>query len=326
MPETPHTHHAPVWDPERFARVLREEEPRLVAYARSHAGHGWRAEDLVADAAFRVWRRLAVGQEVADLAAELSSSVRNLVASFAMTANGRSGSEYGPPVARTGQLVEVLRGMPERQVKAVWLVEVEGLPLTTVGRRLGTHRNAAAVLLHRARETMRQAFLSAQPGGPSAQACGEHWRRMPAHVRGADTREVAGQLREHTQSCGDCQRRLARLVAVDGGLPALVGPALVTLFVHGQAAYLTHLAVAGARGASTPSPESVTTGDGGSVTPFRFVRRLADRAFGSSTTAIVGVALASAVATTGTLGAAAGDERQWLSESGGPTASGAVRP
>lgn len=321
MPETPHTHHAPVWDPERFAHVLREEEPCLVAYARSHAGHGWRAEDLVADAAFRVWRRLVVGQEVTDLAAELSSSVRNLVASFAMTATGRSGCE--PRVAQVGQLAKVLRGMPERQVKAVWLVEVEGLPLATVGRRLGTHRNAAAVLLHRARETMRQAFLSAQPGGPSVQECGEHWRRMPAHVRGVDAREAAGQLREHAQGCSDCQHRLAQLVAVDGRLPALTGPALVTLFVHGQAAHLAHLAGVGARGASTPTPEPVTTRDGGRVTPFRFVRRLADRAFGPSTTAIVGISLVSAVATTGAFGAGAGDERQQPSEPGG---SDAVRP
>lgn len=305
MPETPRTHSAPAWDPERFARVFREEEPRLVAYARSRAGHGWLAEDLVADAAFRVWRRFAVGQEIADLAAELSGTVRNLVAGLAMTAAGQSGSGHGQRGAQIGQLAKVLRDMPDRQVKAVWLVEVEGLPLATVGRRLGTHRNAAAVLLHRARENMRQAFLRAQPGGPLVESCAEHWGRMPAHVRGVDPCEVAGRIREHTRSCGDCRYRLAQLVAVDGRLPALVGPALVTLFAHGQAVHLAHLAGAGAGegpgDGSAGSAGAATAADAGSVTPFRFVRRLADRAFGPPTTTIVGVALASAVAT-GSLG------------------------
>jgi DNA-directed RNA polymerase specialized sigma24 family protein len=44
-----------------YTRVHEEEQPRLVAYARSLTGNPWVAEDLVAEAHFRVWRRLPRG-------------------------------------------------------------------------------------------------------------------------------------------------------------------------------------------------------------------------------------------------------------------------
>ncbi|MBU7598483.1 sigma-70 family RNA polymerase sigma factor [Streptomyces sp. P38-E01] len=274
-------------DAERFARVYREEEPRLVAYARSRSGHGWSAEDLVADAAFRVWRQVVAGREhVDDIAAELGAGVRNLVASLALTAAaGAAATGPGTRTAQVGLLAKVLREMPERQVKAVWLTEVERLPLAAAGSRLGTHRNAAAVLMHRARENMRQAFLRAQPGDAPDGECGRHRARMPAHIRGVDTVDAAQELRAHLEDCGGCRSRLSRLVALDGRLAALVGPALVTLFAHGQA---PHLAALAGTGSTAAAPDRAP--DGGSVTPFRLVRRLADRAFGPHT-ALVGVAL-----------------------------------
>ncbi|MCK1796821.1 sigma-70 family RNA polymerase sigma factor [Streptomyces sp. XM4193] len=288
-------------DAERFARVYREEEPRLVAYARSRSGHGWSAEDLVADAAFRVWRKVVAGREhVDDIASELAAGVRNLVAGLALTAvAGPAGLGPGTRTAQVGLLAKVLREMPERQVKAVWLIEVEGLPLAAAGSRLGTHRNAAAVLMHRARENMRQAFLRAQPDDAPDGACGRHRAHMPAHIRGTDTVEAARELRDHIEDCGGCRSRLARLVALDGRLAALVGPALVTLFAHGQAPHLAALAGTGST-AAVPEPAAP---DGGSVTPFRLVRRLADRAFGPHT-ALVGVALVASASFAGP-----GDER-----------------
>lgn len=43
-----------------YARIYEEQQPRLVAYARSLTHNTWVAEDLVAEAHFRVWRRLSM--------------------------------------------------------------------------------------------------------------------------------------------------------------------------------------------------------------------------------------------------------------------------
>lgn len=54
-----------------YARVYEEQQPRLVAYARSLTRNAWTAEDLVAEAHFRVWRRLSAGHEIDNVPAYL---------------------------------------------------------------------------------------------------------------------------------------------------------------------------------------------------------------------------------------------------------------
>jgi hypothetical protein len=76
------------------------------------------------------------------------------------------------------------------------------LPARVLGRlphcpQIGTRRGATAVLLHRAREGMRQAFLGAHPGTPGDPACAAHWDRMPACIREAATPKQSAQLLAH---------------------------------------------------------------------------------------------------------------------------------
>jgi len=61
-----------------YARIYEEQQPRLVAYARSLTRNAWTAEDLVAEAHFRVWRRLAAGHEIDNVPAYLMTTVRHL--------------------------------------------------------------------------------------------------------------------------------------------------------------------------------------------------------------------------------------------------------
>ncbi|MFF8644157.1 sigma factor [Streptomyces sp. NPDC015345] len=44
-----------------YTRIFEEQRSRLVAYARSLTGDAWVADDLVAEARFRMWRRLSAG-------------------------------------------------------------------------------------------------------------------------------------------------------------------------------------------------------------------------------------------------------------------------
>ena len=245
-----------------YARVYEEQQPRLVAYARSLTRDAHTAEDLVAEAHFRVWRRLAQGHEIENVPAYLMTTVRHLAAAAGTavreTPRDPHGDEQaqvpaqgGDPAERVSSVdlvVRVLEQLPERWVKALWLAEAEGQPLAAIGPQLGTKEGATAVLLHRAREGMRQAFLRAQTGAPDDPACQVHWARMPAYVRGAASARQSERLLGHVDGCDDCRARLAALMSANDRLPALIGPALLVLAMGGTGKFLLALATTGSAG------------------------------------------------------------------------------
>ena len=249
-----------------YARIYEEQQPRLVAYARSLTRNAWTAEDLVAEAHFRVWRRLAAGHEIDNVPAYLMTTVRHLAiaagSAVRETPRDPHGEERvetdGHPhaddpaeqVSSVDLVVRVLGQLPERWVKALWLAEAEGQPLAAIGPQLGTKEGATAVLLHRAREGMRQAFLRTQTGAPDDPACQVHWARMPGYVRGAATAKQSERLLGHVDACDDCRARLAALMSANDRLPALVGPALLVLAVGGAGKFLLAF-TAGSAGAAT---------------------------------------------------------------------------
>ncbi|MDW4911297.1 sigma-70 family RNA polymerase sigma factor [Streptomyces sp. ADMS] len=264
-----------------YARIYEEQQPRLVAYARSLTKSSWAAEDLVAEAHFRVWRRLSAGHEIDNVPAYLMTTVRHLAATVGsssaretpqdpqdrperVVAQGRHVDDPAEQVSSVDLLVRVLGQLPDRWVKALWLAEAEGQPLAAIGPQIGTgiKEGATAVLLHRAREGMRQAFLREQPGVPNSTACEPYWVRMPAYVRGTATRRQSDQLLAHADTCDDCRHRLALLMRTNDRLPALVGPALLVLLVGGTGKYLLSFA-AGSAGASTAV--TAVAGHGGGV-------------------------------------------------------------
>ncbi|WP_268828178.1 sigma-70 family RNA polymerase sigma factor [Streptomyces sp. GQFP] len=270
-----------------YARIYEEQQPRLVAYARSLTKSSWAAEDLVAEAHFRVWRRLSAGHEIDNVPAYLMTTVRHLAATVGsnsaretpqdpqdgperlerserVVSQGRHVDDPAEQVSSVDLLVRVLGQLPDRWVKALWLAEAEGQPLAAIGPQIGTgiKEGATAVLLHRAREGMRQAFLREQPGVPNSTACEPYWVRMPAYVRGTATRRQSDQLLAHADTCDDCRHRLALLMRTNDRLPALVGPALLVLVVGGTGKYLLSFA-AGSVGASTAL--GAVAGQGGGV-------------------------------------------------------------
>ncbi|WP_244362527.1 sigma factor [Streptomyces aquilus] len=261
-----------------YTRVYEQEQQRLIAYAHSLTRDPWVTEDLVAEAHFRVWRRLAAGHEVDNVPAYLMTTVRHLAATVGSTAaretpqdpwaaEGIQGAAVGDdPAERVSSvdlLSRVLGQLPRRWVKALWLAEAEDVPLEDIGRRIGTRQGATAVLLHRAREGMRQAFLRAHPGTPADPGCQAHWDRMPAHVREASTPRRSEQLLAHLDDCADCRARLAVLMRANDRLPALVGPALVIFVLGGSGTFLLPSAAGSAgAGAATASGSGAHGGDG----------------------------------------------------------------
>ncbi|WP_329598408.1 sigma-70 family RNA polymerase sigma factor [Streptomyces pseudovenezuelae] len=264
-----------------YVRIYEQEQPRLVAYARSLTRNTWAAEDLVAEAHFRVWRRLSAGHEIDNVPAYLMTTVRHLASSVASSATHEtprdpqlpqvpeqaSAGQMADPaeqVSATDLLVRVLGELPERWVRALWLADAEGQPLETVGRQIGAKQGATAVLLHRAREGMRQAFLRSQTEAPEDPACEVHWVRMPAYVRGNATPRQSERLLAHVDACDGCRGRLAVLIRANHRLPALVGPALLVLAVGGGGKFLASLTAgsAGAGGAAGAAGAASATGQG----------------------------------------------------------------
>ncbi|MGW7418182.1 sigma factor, partial [Streptomyces sp. NPDC054863] len=263
-----------------YAQIYEEQQPQLVAYARSLTGNPWLAEDLVAEAHFRVWRRLSAGHSIDNVPAYLTTTVRNLAATVGRNTRetpqdpqdaqgpwgagsvAATGADHDPGtrIASVDLLARVLGQLPERWVKALWLAEAEGQPLEAVARGVGTGRGATAVLLHRAREGMRQAFLRAHPGTPNDPACDAYWERIPAHVRGVDSERQSDKLQRHLDDCADCRDRLAVLMQANTRLPALVGPALLIFVLGGAAKFL--VPAAGGAAAASASTSAVVGGPG----------------------------------------------------------------
>ncbi|MFG2823566.1 sigma-70 family RNA polymerase sigma factor [Kitasatospora sp. NPDC048365] len=217
-----------------YTAVYQQHHRGLLRYARTLTGDRHLAEDLVAEAHLRVWQRIAAGHRIDDPRAYLATTVRNLatvpreaVDPFPAEPGPAPGADPADRVAEVARLRDLLGRLPERWAQVLWLAEVEDLSLEEVGARLGLRRNAAGVLLHRAREGLRTAYLGDYPGTPADPECAAYWAVIPPHVRGAAPARRARLLTGHVRECTDCADRLDRLRRVNRRLTGLIGPAVL---------------------------------------------------------------------------------------------------
>ena len=252
----------PAWVDDEYSALYREHNARLVAYARSLTGNQAVAEDLAAEAHFRVWRRIRAGHAIDNPSAYLTTTVRNLAAGL-----GRAQREVARDVAELPEDLErativaadpeqrashvdlisrLLRELPERWAKALWYAEVEDLPMDAVGERIGASAGTTAVVLTRARERLRQAFLQSQPGMPANEECEQYWKQMPTIVRATASARRTKTVLEHCDGCEDCRTRMVALTEANTRLPLLLGPALFGIVLGGGAWFLPAVATAGA--------------------------------------------------------------------------------
>ncbi|GAA4850953.1 hypothetical protein GCM10023235_29980 [Kitasatospora terrestris] len=169
-----------------YTAVYQQHHRGLLRYARTLTGDRHLAEDLVAEAHLRVWQRIAAGHRIDDPRAYLATTVRNLATAPREAADplpaapgSAPGADPADRVAEVARLRDLLGRLPERWAQVLWPAEVEDLPLEEVGARLGLRRNAAGVLLHRAREGLRTAYLGDYPGAPADPECAAYWAVIP---------------------------------------------------------------------------------------------------------------------------------------------------
>ncbi|MDT0310650.1 sigma-70 family RNA polymerase sigma factor, partial [Streptomyces sp. DSM 44917] len=108
--------------------------------------------------------------------------------------------------AEESMAVRAFRSLPERWQTVLWHTTVEEASPRDVAPLLGLTPNATAVLAHRAREGLRQAFLQEHVSRTLTEdgACARYADRLGAYARGGLRSRAERGLRKHLEECARC--------------------------------------------------------------------------------------------------------------------------
>jgi RNA polymerase sigma factor (sigma-70 family) len=255
-----------------FAELFSRHARAVRGYALRHAANPAEAEDIAAEAFFRVLQAVRHGAGPADnVRGYLLTVVRRLAAEWRTrqrdvpTADEEL-SRWVPPGgdqtagrAEAHLIATAFTSLPQRWRTVLWHVDVQGQRPAVVARQFGLSPNATAALARRAREGLRAAYLQAHVSpAAGANGCRSVVDRLGAYtagnLRAAESRRIA----THLAGCPDCRALHDELVDVCVGLRRhavmLVPPALGGLGLFARRLFAGHvgpttgkLAAAGAR-------------------------------------------------------------------------------
>lgn len=274
---------------EAYALLYRRHAAAVRGYARTCCRDVHTAEDLTNEvfaATLQAVRRGA-GPDTA-VRAYLLTTVRRVAAAwartarrerlvedfavFAVSAAGASVDPEDTPVdpgadvramqqAETSLAVQAFRSLPERWQTVLWHTTVEEESPSQVAPLLGLSPNATAVLAHRAREGLRQAYLQAHVSASltSAGSCAQYADRLGAFARGGLRTRAERGLRKHLAECARCRTAALELADVNARLRAVLPVALVGWFTAGASVKAVAGLAAGA-GAAAGTGAAVSGG------------------------------------------------------------------
>ncbi|MFD3457707.1 sigma-70 family RNA polymerase sigma factor [Streptomyces sp. NPDC058691] len=151
-------------------------------------------------------------------------------------------------VAERSLAMQAFRTLPERWQAVLWHTAVEEESPSQVAPLLGLTANATAVLAHRAREGLRQAYLQAHVSASltAEGSCAQYADRLGAHARGGLRMRADRELRKHLEECAKCRLAAAELADVNAALKGLLPVAVIGWFAASYAAKAAGVAAAGA--------------------------------------------------------------------------------
>jgi RNA polymerase sigma factor (sigma-70 family) len=126
--------------------------------------------------------------------------------------------------------------LPERWQMVLWHTEVEQQKPADIAPLLGMSANSVSALAYRAREGLRQAFLSQHATDPDDVDCAWTRDHLGAYVRGGLSRRDATRVDDHLAACRACAAVYLELTEVNSGLAGLLAPLLLG---SAGASYLT---------------------------------------------------------------------------------------
>uniref|UniRef100_UPI0030F4A2E0 sigma-70 family RNA polymerase sigma factor n=1 Tax=Streptomyces sp. GSL17-111 TaxID=3121596 RepID=UPI0030F4A2E0 len=281
-----------------YDEVYRRHADAVRRYARSCCRDVDTADDLTNEVFARTLQavRRGKGPRTA-LRAYLLASVRHAAAAWARTtrreqlvedfaafavaaAGGRGAAAdetlaFGAEVqamheAEHSMVVQAFRTLPERWQTVLWHTTVEESPPSEVAPLLGLSANATAVLAHRAREGLKQAYLQAHVSRSlTADAeCARYAERIGAYTRGGLRTRAERGLRRHLEECARCRTAALEVGDVNTRLRALLPVAVIGWFAATYAVKAAAGALGGAgavAGAGSAAAAGGVAGSGGSA-------------------------------------------------------------
>lgn len=161
-------------DDAAFGELYRRHAPVVRRFALSVQRQGVDVDDVVAEVFLRVLRAVRAGRGPRDtirtylftvvrrVVAEWSAARRyQLVGADELTERGPRQGDHQVVQAEGELLARAFLRLPERWREVLWRTEVEGHRPASLAAQLGLTPNATAVLAHRARRRLREAYHQA---------------------------------------------------------------------------------------------------------------------------------------------------------------------
>jgi RNA polymerase sigma factor (sigma-70 family) len=262
-----------------YEELYRRHAESVRRYARTCCRDAYTAEDLTGEVFARTLQAIRGGSgPESAVRAYLLTTVRRVAASwgstakrehlvedfavFAVTAAGATATEdtneLGADVramheAEQTLAIQAFRTLPERWQTVLWHTAVEDESPSDIAPLLGLTPNATAVLAHRAREGLRQAYLQAHVSTTltTGGACARYADRLGAHARGGLRMRADRELNRHLKECERCTAASRELADLNSALKGLLPVAYIGWLAAVYAAKTAGIiAVGGAVGAA----------------------------------------------------------------------------
>ena len=182
------------------------------------------AEDVVAEAFTSIWEQLQRGVGPSEnFRPYLFKVARNITArTYREHQRQLTNIEFeGEPVPGSDEssklreerreIMAAFEQLPERWQRVLWLTEVEEVPRQRVAEQLSLSPNAVSVLLKRAKEGLRLAWLRRQLPPRHGVEHPEIVDSLPKYLTGALSSRRTRELRAHLSSCATCSRVLEEI-------------------------------------------------------------------------------------------------------------------
>ncbi|HEU5126444.1 MAG TPA: sigma-70 family RNA polymerase sigma factor [Glycomyces sp.] len=117
--------------------------------------------------------------------------------------------------------------LPERWRMVLWHTEVEEDTPAQIASMLGMTANGVAALAYRAREKLRQNYLTEHAADSPPEECRWTVDRLGARVRGKLGARDVGRVDEHLESCVSCSLLFAELTELNSGLRLVLAPVVL---------------------------------------------------------------------------------------------------
>ncbi len=145
----------------------------------------------------------------------------------------------------SGAAAKAFASLPERWQLVLWHLEVEEQKPADIAPLLGMSANSVSALAYRAREGLRQAFLTMHLADISAEQCRWVNEHLGAYVRKGLSRRDTTKVEDHLDECRRCTAMYLELTDVNSNLAGIIAPLLLGAAATG---YLASTGTAGATG------------------------------------------------------------------------------